>query len=207
MFVFRHRQTIGLATLALAVGAWSVTPAIAAPATYQFDESHTEVRFSWNHVGLSDQSAEFGKVTGTVVFDEDNPEASSVSVTIPVDAVDSGVDALDDHFKSADFFDVAKYPNMTFESTSVKRTGANTGIVTGNLTVKDVTKPVTLDVTFNFSGEHPLGPFIDSYKGAYYTAFSAQTRLLRSDFGLGLYVPLTSDDIDITIETELRRVD
>ena len=77
----------------------------------------------------------------------------------------------------------------------------------GDLTVNGVTKPVTLDVTFNFMGEHPLSAYSENYNGAQYVAFSARTRVLRSDFNVGLYAPLTSDTIDIMIETELRKVE
>ncbi|MGI9384280.1 MAG: YceI family protein, partial [Methyloligellaceae bacterium] len=96
-------------------------------------------------------------------------------------------------------------PEIRFKSTSARRTGAKSGEVTGDLTIKGVTRPVTLKVRFNFSGSHPLSPFLDKYKGVYATAFSARTHVLRSDFNMGKFAPLTSDEIEISIEAELHR--
>ena len=196
------------ATLALPFAVAGLTFALVdraeAADTYAMDLGHSEIRFSWDHVGLSTQSGEFRDFEGTLVFDEQDITKSKISVTIKADSLDSGVEALDKHMKSADMFEVEKYPEITFESTEVRQTGKNIGRVIGNLTIKDQTHPVALDVTFNFAGDHPLAPFIEAYAGAKYVAFSAATSLLRSDFGVGYATPLTSDKIDIVIETEMR---
>ncbi|MGI9383040.1 MAG: YceI family protein [Methyloligellaceae bacterium] len=173
--------------------------------TYGFDKNHTEVRFHYNHLGMSIQSGQFGAVDGTVVFDRKKLENSKVEVVIKTDSVDTGVPALDTHLKSKDFFEVDKYPEITFKSTSVKQTSKDAGRMTGDLTIHGVTKPVTLNVKFNFAGAHPLAKFIKKYDGADYASFSAQAEILRSEFGVGLYAPGTADRIQIVIETELRQ--
>lgn len=183
----------------------SAASAIAETETYQFDKGHTEIRFSWDHVGLSTQSGEFREYEGTVVWDRENLENSKVDVTIKTASIDTGVPPLDEDLSSENFFDVAKFPEITFKSTSVRQVGVDLGSVTGDLTILGQTRPVTLQVALNFQGDHPLAPFIESYAGAPYAAFSASAEILRSDFGLGRYVPLTSDSIEIVIETEMRR--
>ncbi len=189
------------------VAALALGTAAQAANSYTFDKGHTKILFFWNHLGLSNQSARFDDFDGTLVFDPEKPETSKIDVTIKTASVDSDVPAFDDHLKSADFFNAEKHPEITFVSTTVRKTGTETGQVDGDLTINGVTKPVTLDVTFNFMGEHPLSAFNENYKGAQYVAFSARTRVLRSDFNVGLYAPLTSDTVDIMIETELRKVE
>ncbi|MDJ0946545.1 MAG: YceI family protein [Kiloniellales bacterium] len=202
MTLWRALAVSGGMAAALALGT-----AAQAANTYTFDKGHTKILFFWNHLGLSNQSARFDDVDGTLVFDSEKPETSKIEVTIKTDSIDSDVPAFDDHLKSADFFNAEKHPEITFVSTAVRKTGSKSGQVEGDLTVNGVTKPVTLDVTFNFQGEHPLSAYSETYKGAQYVAFSARTRVLRSEFNLGLYAPLTSDTVDIMIETELRRVE
>ena len=171
---------------------------------YALDTGHTEIRFLYDHVGLSTQSGEFRDFEGTLVFDQENLANSKVDVTIRTASVDSGVKALDKHLRSADLFDVEKFPTITFKSTEIIQTGAKRGRVIGDLTIKGKTHPVAMDVVFNFDGPHPLAPFINFYAGANYVAFSARGSVIRSDFDLGFGSPLTSDKIDIVIETELR---
>ncbi len=197
----------GLAVSGGIVAALALGTAAQAANSYTFDKGHTKILFFWNHLGLSNQSARFDDFDGTLVFDPEKPETSKIEVTIKTASVDSDVPAFDDHLRSSDFFNAEKHPEITFVSTAARKTGSKTGQVDGDLTVNGVTKPVTLDVTFNFMGEHPLSAYSENYKGAQYVAFSARTRVLRSDFNVGLYAPLTSDTIDIMIETELRKVE
>lgn len=192
------------AALALSLGA-GAGQAWAAQDSYVFDKGHTEIRYYWNHVGMSTQSGDMREYDGTVVWDTENVENSSVNVTIKAASLDTGVAALDTHLKGPDFFDVETYPDITFKSTGVKKTGVNRGRITGDLTMKGVTKPVTLDVQLLFTGDHPLAAIIPSYAGAPYAAFSARGDILRSEFGMGFGAPLTSDHITIVIETEMRR--
>ena len=200
-----HKPVISSFVLAgvVAVGLSLPSFAQAEPATFTFDKGHTEIRMIWNHVGMSDQSAEFAEFDGTLTFDPSDVGASSLNVTIPAESIYTGLALFDDHMKGADFFDTANHPEITFVSTAVQQTGASSGQVTGDLTIKGVTKPVTLNVTMNFDGEHPLGKFIDVYKGKRYVSFHASTEVLRSDFNMGSFAPLTSDTVRIEISTEM----
>ena len=179
------------------------TDALAEPQTYQFDKNHTQIRITWNHLGLSEQSLRFADYSGTVTFDEADVSNSAVTVTIDPASVDSGVADFDDHLRSSDFFHVEEHQEITFETTEVVRTGPDSGRMTGDLTIKGITKPVTLDVQLNYSGEHPLAAFNDQYKGRQAAGFTATGRVLRSDFDLGRFAPIVSDWVEIEINTEL----
>jgi polyisoprenoid-binding protein YceI len=169
--------------------------AVAAPVTYKIDPGHTMVLFSWNHFGFSNPTANLGQADGTIVYDEAAPTKATVEVTLPLAGLDSFVPKLDEHLKSADFLDAAKYPNVTFKSTKVATAGKGKLKVTGDLTVHGVTKPVTLDVTLNKAGPHPMMK-VQSI------GFDATATIKRSDFGVGAYVPNVSDEIKIQITTE-----
>lgn len=171
------------------------TFSIAKPVTYTIDPTHTATVFTWNHFGFSTPSANFSDIQGQIIVDNAKPQASSVSVTIPLSSLNTNVGALDEHLKGADFFDAAKYPNITFKSTKVQALGKNKYKITGNLTVKDITKPVVLDAVLNKQGEHPMAkvPAI---------GFNATTSFDRSAFGVGAYVPNVGDKITVNITTE-----
>ncbi len=173
----------------------TATPIQAVSGTYKLDPSHTDVLVQWTHMGFSNPSAHFGNVDGTLVFDAADPTKSSVQVTLPLSGLNSFTAKFDEHLKSGDFFDAAKFPNATFKSTKVEAAGTNKFTVTGDLTIKDQTKPVVLDVTLNGAGEHPMlkVPAI---------GFDATTTLKRSDFGVGAYAPAVSDEVKIRITTE-----
>ena len=171
---------------------------------YNFDPGHTQVRAEWNHAGFSTQALHFRKVEGQAVIDFDDPSKTQLNVTIPVDGIDSGVPAFDKHLWSGDFFETEAHPNATFVSTSVEKTGDATLKVTGDLTIKGVAKPVTLDVTVNSQGEHPLGQFIDYFKGDW-VGVTATGRIKRSEWGLGFGAPITSDEVDLFISTEMKK--
>ncbi len=172
---------------------------------YVLDKQHTEVRFSWNHLGLSRQSGRFLDTDGKLEFDPEQPEASQLDVTIRVASLATGVKELDAGLKSKEFFDTAQHPMARFRSTSVRTLGAKTAQVTGDLTLAGKTAPVTLDVTWNFIGEHPLSKINPVYTDLYYTGFSAGAVLRRSDWGITRTIPFVSDEIRLTIEAELKR--
>lgn len=167
----------------------------AAPVTYQLDPHHTMVLFSWNHFGFSNPTADIGIADGALVFDQQDPAKSSVQVSMPLSLLDTHVTALDQHLKEADFFDADKYPLITFKSTAVQPLGDNKFKVSGDLTVHGVTKPVVLDATLNKVGAHPMTK-------VQAIGFDATGTLKRSDFGLGAYVPMVSDEIQLHITTE-----
>lgn len=192
--------------LAMLAAAFLLTQAVApaSAATFVLDSDHTEVRASWDHLGLSRQSARFKDVIGRVNFVPENPEQSTVDVTIKVDSISTGVSALDGHLTgSTDFFDVQKYPNITFRSRSVTMTSPKSANIEGDLTMNGITRPVTLSAVWNFMGEHPLAKANPVYKDVQAAGFSARTQILRSEWGISRVIPLVSDEIRITIETEM----
>src|SRR5690606_17008455 len=129
--------------------------AMAAPQTYVVDSTHTFPRFSYSHMGLSKQILRFDKTTGTVVFDKEAKEAQ-VDVTIDMTSVSTGFDVFNDHIQGEDFLDTAQFPTATFKSTKVVFEGDEPVSIEGDLTIKGITKPVTLTVTSFFSGPHPM---------------------------------------------------
>lgn len=171
------------------------TVAFAAPLTYKIDAKHTDVVASWSHFGFSNPIAHFGSVDGQITYDPANVGASKVEVTIPMSGLNSHVADFDTHLRSADFFDAEKFPTITFKSTSVKAAGKGKLKVTGELTIKGITKPVVLDVTINKVGMQPMA----KREAA---GFSATATVKRADFGLGLYAPNVSDQVKLTITTE-----
>ena len=181
--------------LAAAALALATTVAFAAPLTYKIDANHTDVIASWSHFGFSNPIAHFGKVDGFITYDPAKVGDSKVEVTIPLAGLNSHVEAFDEHLRSDDFFDAANHPNITFKSTSVKSAGKDKLAVTGDLTIKGITKSVTLDVTINKLGMQPMA----KREAA---GFEATTTIKRSDFGVGKYAPNVSDEVKISITTE-----
>ena len=169
--------------------------ALAAPVDYKIDPTHTATVFSWNHFGFSTPSANFTDMQGTIKVDNAKPSNSSVEVTIPLSSVNTNVVALDKEFQEEAWFNATKYPNITFKSTKVETKDKKHFKITGNLTVKGVTKPVVLDAVLNKQGEHPMAkvPAI---------GFNATTSFNRSAFGIGNYVPNVGDKITVNITTE-----
>jgi len=167
---------------------------------FKTDQGHTEILISWNHAGVSIQTAEFEKADGTLTLDEANPENSSIDVTVDASSISSGFEALDTHLKSADFLEVEKYPTATFKSTSVTKTGDKTADIVGDFTLHGVTQPVTLKATLTHIGDHPLGANLDYYKGKW-VAFAAETTLDHKSFGVG---PFSTGPITVKIVTEMK---
>jgi polyisoprenoid-binding protein YceI len=164
--------------------------------TYTFEPQHTQGVISWNHLGFANPTAQFNNVQGMLEFDQADPTRSSVTVTIPLTSMTTGVPDLNDDFRSSDFFDLVKFPTATFKSNKVERgPAAGTLKVAGDLSVHGITKPVVLDVTLNKIGTNPRNQVPT-------VGFEAMATLKRSDFGLGLYVPQVSDEIRIHITAE-----
>ena len=187
---------MNLKTLTLGLAVASVaTFSMAKPVAYQIDPTHTATVFSWSHFGFSTPSANFSDIQGTINVDNDKPANSSVNVMIPLASLNTNVKALDEHLKKAEFFDAINYPNITFKSTKVESLGNNQYKITGNLTVKDVTKPVVLDAVMNKQGEHPMTKLQS-------IGFNATTSFDRSAFGVSAYVPNVGYKITVNITTE-----
>lgn len=171
----------------------------AAPETYKADTGHASVRACWSHFGVSDQCVYFREPDATLVYDDADPTKSTLTVTFDLKKLETLVPVFNGHLTSGDWFDVAKYPTATFKSTKIEKTSDKTGKVTGDLTVKGATKPVTMDVKLNFAGVHPYpknGPSL---------GFSAVGKLKRSDFNLGNFAPAVSDDIALQIDIEFNK--
>ena len=188
-------KTIFAAPFAATLLAASTALATAAPQTYTLDPSHSQVLFSYNHLGFSTTYGMFSGFEGTVTLDEEDPSASSIDVTIPVDSMITGWDARNGHFLSPDFFNVADAPLATFTTTSVEPTGDMTANITGDITINGVTKELTLEATVNKIGPNP----VDQKQTA---GVSATGTVLRSDFNLGAFAPAVSDEVELIIEIE-----
>lgn len=179
---------------ALIVSLAAAAPALAAPVTYTVDNTHTFPRFSYSHFGYSTQLSRFDTTRGSVVFDA-AAKTGSVDITIDAKSVNTGYATFNEHIQGEDFLDTAKFPIATFKSTKVIFKGDKPVKVEGNLTLKGVTKPVTLTVTSFQSMAHPMlkKPAIGA---------NAFTVVKRSDFGAGKYAPYVGDEVRIDIALE-----
>lgn len=169
-------------------------PALAAPQTYVVDPTHTFPRFSYDHMGMSKQILRFNKTTGSVVLDSEAQEAH-VDVTIDMTSIDTGFGLFNEHIQAEDFLDTAQYPTATFKSTEVIFENDVPASIKGDLTIKDVTQPVTLTVTSFFNGPHPM--LEKDAIGANATAV-----ISRSEFNAGKYAPAVGDEITLDIALE-----
>ena len=181
------------------VGALATT-AVAAPEKYELDASHSQVIFSYNHLGFSTTYGMFSGFEGEIMFDQDDPAASSVTVSMPVKSMFTGWEQRDGHFMSGDFFGAQDGDMVTFVSTSIALTGDDTADITGDLTMNGVTQSVVLNATLNGTGTHPMA-------NKAWAGFDATTSLLRSDFNLGAFAPAVSDEVDVTISIEAAKAD
>jgi polyisoprenoid-binding protein YceI len=162
---------------------------------YAADPNHTQILFSIFHAGTTNYYGRFNRTTGTLNFDSPEPEKSSISIQIDMTSIDVPSATLVTELKSPTVFDAAKFPTATFKSTSMTRTGPGTGKITGDLTIRNVTKPVTLDVVFHGGALNPMS-------NAYAMGFAATTTIKRTDFGLtGMrWEPFVGDDVKLIIE-------
>lgn len=180
-----------IATLALAA---TSAASHAAPVTFTVDGSHTFPRFSYSHFGFSTQLSRFDSTNGKIVYDAEN-KTGSVDIVIDTKSVDTGFATFNEHIQGEDFFDTQKFPQATFKSTKVVFDGDKPAAIEGNLTIKGVTKPVTLTVTSFQAMAHPMlkKPAIGA---------NAYTTIKRSDFNAGKYAPYVGDEVRIDIAVE-----
>lgn len=208
--MLRYLSALAAASLLMA-GTAAIAPAQTAPAgapvavsaqaapevrsgAYQLDKSHAKIHWTVSHFGFSDYTGEFTDFDARLSLDAAQPERSRLTVTVATGSVATHDDALDAHLKNADFFDVANHPTATFASTAIRRTGANTADVTGDVTLLGRTRPLTLAVTFNRAG--------DNMAGIYTAGFSATGTLKRSDYGMTYALPGLGDEIALRISGE-----
>ena len=187
-------QKLSKLTAALVLAAAVAAPALAAPETFVIDGTHTFPRFSYNHFGYSTQLSRFDKTSGKVVFDK-VAKTGSVDIVIDTKSVNTGYTTFNDHIQGEDFLDTAKFPTATFKSTKVIFEGDKPAKVEGNLTLKGITKPVTLTVTSFQAMPHPM--LKKDAIGA-----NAYTVVKRSEFNAGKYAPYVGDEVRIDLAIE-----
>ena len=181
-----------LAILALSLSA--ALPALAAPETYAVEGSHTFPRFSYSHFGYSTQLSHFDKTSGSITLDK-AARTASVDIVIDTRSVNTGFATFNEHIQGEDFLDTAKYPTATFKSSKVVFEGDKPVAIEGQLTLKGVSKPVTLTVTSFLAMPHPM--LKKDAIGA-----NAYTIVKRSDFNAGKYAPYVGDEVRIDIALE-----
>lgn len=179
---------------ALAAGLMTAASTWAAPVTYVVDGKHTFPSFSYTHLGLSEQQSRFNKTEGTVVLDLEK-QSASVDVTIDMTSIDTGSSMFDTHIQGGDFLDTEKHPKATFKSSKVVFEDGEPKLLVGNLTLKGVTKKVTMEITHFKAMPHPMmkKPAIGA---------NATTTLKRSDFNMGKYAPAVDDEVLLSIALE-----
>lgn len=185
---------------ALLAATWIAGAAMADPQEYTLDPSHSQIVFSYSHLGFSTTTGMFSGFEGTIQFDQEDPANSSVEVSMPVSAMFTGWEERDAHFMTADFFDAENEETslVSFVSKSIDVTGEDTALITGDLTLNGITKEVVLDTNLNAAGTHPMAQ-------VEWAGFNATTTLLRSDFGVDMFAPYVSDEVEVRISIEAQK--
>jgi polyisoprenoid-binding protein YceI len=165
--------------------------------TYKADPNHSQVMYSYNHLGFTTNMGLLSGTNGTLTLDPKAPNSAKLSVDVPVNTIHTTIDALDKELVSPMFFDAAKFPTAHFESTSVSAKG-DTATINGNLTIHGVTKPATFHATFAAAGANPM-----SKKDS--VGFQATATIKRSEFGVGAAVPMVADQVDLTITSAFEK--
>lgn len=179
----------------LLTAALAILPATAAVETYQIDPAHSSVVFNVRHF-LAKVPGSFAKFTGTLTVDRDNFERNAITATVGIGGIDTRNEARNKHLLSADFFLAEKFPDAGFRSTAWKKSGADTYTVTGELTIKDRTRPLVLEVKF-------LG-FATGQRGAQLSGWEAVTTIDRTDFGVGVSENSIADEVELSINIEAK---
>ncbi|KAA0943977.1 polyisoprenoid-binding protein [Pseudomonas sp. ANT_H14] len=185
---------ISAALVIAGAASMTATSAFAAPETYVVDGAHTFPSFSYNHFGMSTQVSRFNKTTGTIVVDK-AAKTGQVDIEIDMTSVNTGFELFNEHIQAKDFLDTATFPTATFKSSKVRFKGDKPVTVDGDLTIKGITKPVTLDITQFVNMQHPM--LKKDAIGA-----NAQVVIKRSEFNAGKYAPHVGDDVTITVSLE-----
>ena len=175
----------------------SIATAIS-PGRYELDQTHAYLSFSYSHMGLSNPRLHFADFDAELQLEGNNMDQSSVNITVDAASIDSGVAALDEELRGGDFFDVASHPEITFVSNGYRETSENEGVLTGDLTVMGITRPVTLDVVINSAAMNRM-------VRKEMIGFSATGVVNRSDFGLTAYDQLVGDELSLDIQVEFAR--
>lgn len=193
------RNRLALAALLVAGGlSLSPTESRAEPADFVLDPEHTYITFFVSHIGYSDLAGMFLESEGTFTYDEEAQELKSATIVVKTDSVFTNHEKRDEHLRNADFLNTSEFPEMTFVATKAEKLSDTEGKVTGDLTLLGVTKPITLDVTFNKAGNYPFGD------GHYALGFDATGSFKRSDFNMSYAVDggIVGDEVKIVIGVE-----
>ncbi|POX39813.1 polyisoprenoid-binding protein [Streptomyces sp. Ru73] len=195
MALFNRKRNAETAAPA-ATATLAADPALAAlTGDYTIDPAHSSIGFTVRHAMVTNVRGSFAEHEGVLHLDGSNPAASTATIDVRIDSIDTGIADRDGHLKSADFFDAEKYPLMTFRSTAVEQTGSETYRITGDLTIKDVTKPLSIDLEFN-------GAATDVY-GAERVGFEGSAEILRSEWGLTWNAALETGGVMVSDKVKL----
>lgn len=184
-----------LTATALTATLLTAPAAFAEPEKYVLDSSHSQILFSYDHMGFSRTWNIFSGFEGEIMFDQDDPANSSVTVSFPVTSLLTGWEERYNHFMSDDFFGAEENETVSFTSTEIEVTGDTTAKITGDFTLNGITKPVTLDAELTQAGSHPI-------ENKPWAGFSATTTLKRSDYDMGMFAPVVGDEVDVQISIE-----
>lgn len=186
--------------LTFIISLFVATATIAAVAIWKSDPAHSQLTFTVTHLGISDVTGTFNDFTATIHSEKEDFSDAKFELTANVASIDTRVEARDNHLKSADFFDVEKYPTITFKSTALKPNGKNKYVVTGDLTMHGITKPVTLDLTYRGTVENPMNQKQTA-------GFQVLGEIKRSDFQIGGSFPeaVISDVVKIKADAEFTK--
>jgi polyisoprenoid-binding protein YceI len=176
---------------------FSADPAVVRAGTYRLDAAHGKITWTVSHFGMSLYRGQFVDLSGRLILDPERPERAMLRVSVPLDKVGIFHEGLDAHLRNADFFDVPNHPTATFASTRVERTGERQARVTGDPTLRGVTKPVTFVGTFNAAGVHPITK-------RHTVGFGGEATVKRPDFGMVFAVPAIGDDVRLDLDVEFQ---
>jgi polyisoprenoid-binding protein YceI len=188
-----------LSAPALAQPALVTSPAAVQSGAYKVEPNHTRVLFAVSHMGFTTWYGDFTNASGALQLDPAHPEGSRIEISVPTASVSTTNTTLDGELKSADWFDAARYPTISFKSREVRVTAPGRADVAGDLTLHGVTRPVTLHARFNAAGINPLNK-------AYTAGFEVSGHIKRSEFGVTKYVPLIGDDVELILSAAFEKV-
>ena len=200
----KFKLALALSTALALVGAavqaddpFTRIPAEVRSGTYVLDPSHSKVTWSVSHLGFSTYVGQFAGVDGKLTLDSRNPARSRLDATVKTDSVGTFSDGLDKHLKTADFLDTAKHPTAAFRSSALQLVDADTARITGDLTLRGVTRPVVIEADFTQAGVNPLDK-------TYTVGFDGEAKIKRSDFGVSYGLPMVGDDVTLHLAAEFK---
>jgi polyisoprenoid-binding protein YceI len=203
----KNRKLVSIAALFLTVGSGAAlaqadslvrTPTQVQSGNYVLDPAHGKITWSVDHMGFSTYVGQFTDVSANLDLNVQNPSASRLDAAVRMDSVGTFHDGLDQHLKTADFFDTAKHPTASFRATSIQLVDADSARIGGNLTLRGVTKPIVIDADFNQAGVNPVD-------NIYSVGFDGRAKIKRSDFGINYGLPAVGDEITLHFEAEFKR--